>query len=87
MFDPQGGVTPHILEATLESPNRFRLVWKAEAGFKYGVGSSPDILTNRWTPVILPTGSTVTATNDLAETSCPVTPGEPRRFYQVFEAN
>jgi hypothetical protein len=87
VFDPQGGVTPQILSATLETTNRLRLVWQAEAGFKYGVESSPDILTNRWTRVTLPTGSTVTATNDLVETSCLVTPGEPRRFYRVLEAN
>jgi hypothetical protein len=37
------------------------VVWQAESGFKYGVESSPDLLTNRWTPVTLPTGSMVTA--------------------------
>jgi len=87
VFDPEGGVTPQILSLTCESTNRIRLVWEAEAGFKYGVESSPDILTNRWTRVTVPTGSTVTATNDLVETSCLVTPGEPRRFYRVLEAN
>jgi len=87
VFDPQGGVTPQILTATLESPDKFRLIWQTEAGIKYGVESSPDILTNRWTRVTLPTGSTVTATNGVVETSCLVTPGEPRRFYRVLEAN
>jgi N-acetylneuraminic acid mutarotase len=87
VFDPQGGVTPQILEATLESPNRFRLVWQAEAGLKYAVESSPEVVTNRWTRVLLPTGSTVTATNGLVETSCPVAPGEPKQFYQAVEAN
>jgi len=87
VFDPQGGVTPQILTATLESSGNFRLVWEAEAGFKYGVESSPDILADHWTRVTLPTGSTMTATNDLAETSCLVSPGEPRRFYRVLEAN
>jgi len=87
VFDPQGGVPPQILSATLETTNRLRLVWQAEAGIKYGVESSPEVVTNRWTPVTLPTGSTVTATNELVETSCLVTPGEPRRFYRVLEAN
>ncbi|MBI4325910.1 MAG: hypothetical protein HY674_11680 [Chloroflexi bacterium] len=87
LFDPQGGVTPQILSATLESTDRLRLIWQAEAGIKYGVESSPEIVTNRWTRVTLPTGSTVTATNGIVETSCPVVPGEPRRFHRVFEAN
>ena len=87
VFDPQGGVMPQILSANLEETNRLRLVWQAEAGIKYGVESSPEILTNRWPRVTLPTGVTATATNGLVETSCPVVPGEPRRFFRVFETN
>jgi N-acetylneuraminic acid mutarotase len=86
VFDPQGGVTPQILSAALESTDRLKLVWQAEAGFKYGVESSPNVVTNRWTRVTLLTGSTVTATNGLAESSRPVVPGEPSRFYRVVEA-
>jgi hypothetical protein len=87
VFDPQGGLTPQILSATFESTNRLKMVWRAEAGFKYGVESSPKVVTNRWTRVPLPTGSTVTATNGLVESSCPVVPGERSRFFRVFEAN
>lgn len=87
VFDPQGGVTPQIISATLESLDWLRLVWQAEAGFKYGVEFSTEVVTNRWTRVTLPTGSTVLATNALVETSCLVARGEPRRFYRVIEAN
>ena len=87
VFDPQGGVTPQILSAALESTNRLKLDWQAEAGFKYGVESSPEVPTNHWTRVTLPTGLTVTAAIGVVEMSCPVVPGEPRRFYRVFEAN
>jgi len=86
VFDPQGGVTPQILSTTLETTNRLRLVWQAEAGIKYGVETSPEVATNRWTRVTLPTGSTVTATNSLVEANCPITPEDPRRFYRVVEA-
>jgi hypothetical protein len=68
---------PHILSAAVESTNQLRLVWQAETSIKYGVEFSPSIVTNRWTRVILPTGATVTATDDVVETSCPVVPGEP----------
>jgi len=86
-FYPQGGVTPRIWSVTLEGTNRLNLIWQAEAGIAYGVESSPNLAANRWTPVTLPTGSTVTATGDLAATRFPVTPAEPRQFYRVFEAN
>ena len=85
VFDPQGGVTPQILRATLETSNSFRLAWQGESGIKYRVESTPD-LTNRWTLVTLPTGTTVIATNALVETSCPVVPGSQRGFYRVSEA-
>jgi N-acetylneuraminic acid mutarotase len=86
VFDPQGGVMPWILSTALESTNRLRLVWQAEAGMKYGVDSSSEVPTNHWTRVTLPAGLTVTSTNGVVETSCPVVPGEPRRFFRVFEA-
>jgi len=87
VFDPQGGVTPQIVSAALESTDRLKPVWQAEAGFKYGVESSPKVVTNRWTRVTLPAGSTVTATNGLVESTCPVAPGEPSQFFRVLEAN
>jgi len=87
VFDPQVGMPPRILMAALESTNRFRLAWRGEIGCNYAVESSPELVTDRWTRVTLPTGSTVTATNGLVETSCPVVPGEPSRFFRVFEAN
>ena len=86
VFDPQGGVTPWVLSSTLESTNRLGLVWQAEAGLKYGVESSPDVATNHWTRVTLPTGLTVTATNGVVEASCAVVPGQTRRFLRVVES-
>jgi hypothetical protein len=53
VFDPRGGVAPQILRARLVTSNSFRLAWQGEAGIKYGVESSPDVLTNRWTRVHL----------------------------------
>jgi N-acetylneuraminic acid mutarotase len=87
VFDPQGGVTPKILSTTLENTNLLRLTWQAEAGMKYGVESCPAFPTNRWTRVALPTGTNVTAANGIVETTCPVIPANPRRFFRVFEAN
>jgi len=86
-FDPKGGVTPQIISATIESSNQLRLVWHAEAGVKYGVESSPQIITDQWARVMLPTGFTVTATNDLAETSCTCVPEQPQQFFRIIEAN
>ena len=86
VFDPQGGVTPQILSGSLESSNSFRLVWQAEAGIRYGVLSSPNV-TGPWTRATLPTGTTVTATNGLVETTCTVPSGEAKRFFRVLEAN
>ena len=86
VFDPQGGVTPQILSGSLESSNSFRLVWQAEAGIKYGVESSPNV-TGPWTRMPLPTGTTVTATNGVVETTCTVPSGEAKRFFRVLEAN
>lgn len=87
IFDPQGGVTPKILSTALESTNRWRLAWQAETGIKYGLESTPELLTNRWIRVSLPSGSTVTATNNLVETHLPFFLSEPSRFFRVFETN
>jgi hypothetical protein len=87
VFDPQGGVTPQILSATLTSSNRLGLTWQAESGRKYAVESSPKIDTNRWTRVSLPTGATILAANELVETSCPAPLGESCQFYRVLEAD
>ncbi len=86
VFDPQGGVMPQIISGTLESSNSFRLIWQAEAGFQYGVESGTNI-TGPWTRMMLPTGTTITATNGLVETTCAVSGGEATRFFRVFEAN
>ncbi len=87
LFDPQGGTAPLIRSATMGSDNRLRLVWRAEAGMTYGVEYSAQVSATRWGRVLLPTGLTVTATNDVVETSCPVIEGLPQRFYRVFETN
>jgi hypothetical protein len=86
VFDPQGGVTPQIFSGSLENSNSFRLVWQAEAGIKYGVESSPNAK-GPWTRMPLPTGTTVTATNELVETTCAVPSAEAMRFFRVLEAN
>ena len=85
IFDPQGGVMPHILSGTLENANSFHLVWQGEAGLNYGVESRTN-LTGLWTRMMLSTGTTVTATNGVVETTCDPK-GEARRFFRVFEAN
>jgi N-acetylneuraminic acid mutarotase len=85
VFDPHR-VTPQIHSGTLENSNSFRLVWQAETGMRYGIVSSPDV-TGTWTRMPLPTGTTVTATNGLVETTCSVPSGEARRFFRVLEAN
>lgn len=87
VFDPLGGITPRILSATWESTNRLKLLWQAEVGITYGIESSPELATNRWTRVPLPTGLGMVATNAVMGTSCSIAPGEPRRFFRVLEAN
>jgi hypothetical protein len=77
---------PQILSGSFGSSNSFRLVWQAEAGIRYGVESSPNVA-GPWTRATLPTGTTVTATNGLVETTCTVPSGEAKRFFQVFEVN
>ena len=85
VFDPHR-VTPKVLSGSLESSNSFRMVWQAETGMRYGIVSSPDV-TGTWTRMPLPTGTTVTATNELVETTCAVPSGEAMRFFRVLEAN
>ncbi len=87
IFDPLGGVTPRILSAAWESADRLKLLWQAEVGITYGIESSPELATNRWTRVPLPTGLGMVATNAVMGTSCSIAPGEPRRFFRVLEAN
>jgi len=86
IFDPQGGGTPHITVATIESADRLHLVWEGEPGVKYSVESSADVVTNRWTRVTLATGNTILATNTLVETTCPIAQGELKRFFRAVEA-
>jgi hypothetical protein len=87
VFDPQAGVMPRILSLAFEGPDQLKLVWQAEAGLQYKVESSPEVASRRWTRVLLPTGGTVSATNALVETTCPLAPETPRRFYRVVETN
>jgi N-acetylneuraminic acid mutarotase len=86
VFDPQGGMTSQIIEATLESSNRFRLVWEAEAGFRYGVQSTPNVAKGPWTRVTFSNGGdSVLATNSMVEVTCVVPAPNTNRFFRVLE--
>jgi N-acetylneuraminic acid mutarotase len=81
VFDPQGGVTPQIIAATLQGTNSFRIVWEGEVGRKYLVESRVDVARGSWATV-----RTALATNELVATSCPIAAGVPKRFYRIREA-
>ncbi len=88
VFDPQGGVTPQIVNVDIESTNQVRLVWQGEAGRLYGVESTPDPAKGPWTRRVLSTGATtVLATNASVEASCTIPPADPKRFFRALEAN
>ncbi len=87
VFDPQGGVTPQILSLACETANQVRLVWQGDAGIAYGVESRPNVASGPWTRMMLPTGTSVLATNGLVETTCTVPAGEVKRFFRVLESN
>jgi len=87
VFDPQGGVAPQILGLTLGSTNSVRLAWQGETGRLYGVESTHDPVKGPWTRIALSTGSTVTATNALVESSCRIPPADTNRFFRILEAN
>ena len=86
VFDPQGGVTPQILSLACESTNRVRLVWQGEAGLRYGVQSTPDVVAPSWTRVMFSSGSnSVLATNSMVEAICLVPTTDTNRFFRVLE--
>jgi len=88
VFDPQGGVTPQILNLTCESTSQVRLVWQGEAEISYGVDSRPSVASGPWTRMMFTTGTnTIMATSALVEASCLVPPADTNRFFRVLEAN
>jgi N-acetylneuraminic acid mutarotase len=88
VFDPQGGVPPQISSLTIESTNSVRLAWEGEAGRLYGVASRLDVAKGLWTRLMLSTGTnTILATNASVEATCTVPSTDPKRFFQVLEAN
>jgi hypothetical protein len=85
-FDPQGGVTPEILNPSCESSNHVRLLWQGEAGIRYGVESTAQLANGLWTRMSFSGGgNSVLATNSLVETTCVVPTADSNRFFRVFE--
>jgi len=85
-FDPQGGVTPQILNLSCESTNQVRLLWQGELGLRYGVESRPNVASGSWTRVMFSSGTnTVLATNSMVEVSCLVPTTDTNRFFRVLE--
>ena len=88
VFDPQGGVTPKIKSLTIENTNSVRLVRQGEPGRLYGVQSTVDLAKGQWTWVNFSTATnSILATNALVEATCAASPADPKRFFQILEAN
>jgi hypothetical protein len=86
VFDPQGGVTPQILNLACESTNHVRLAWQGEAGLRYGVQSRPNVVNGSWTRVMFSSGSnSVMASSALVEVTCLVPTAATNTFFRVLE--
>jgi N-acetylneuraminic acid mutarotase len=86
VFDPQGGVTPQILNLACESTNHVRLAWQGEAGILYGVQSTPNVAGGPWTRAMFSSGSnSVLATNALVGATCVLPTADTNRFFRVLE--
>ncbi|HRY52045.1 MAG TPA: kelch repeat-containing protein [Candidatus Paceibacterota bacterium] len=86
VFDPQGGIAPHILSLACESTNRVRLAWQGEAGLRYGVQSTAKVANGPWTRNMFAIGTnSVLATNAMVEATCLVPTADTNRFFRVLE--
>lgn len=87
MFDPQGGVSPHLLQVAREPGDTVRLVWQGEAGRRYRVETSANVASGPWTPWGLSSGSSIVATNALINTTGTAPAAGSARFFRVREAD
>jgi len=86
VFDPQGGVTPQILNLNCGSTNQVRLIWQGEPGILYGVESRLNVANGMWTRMNFSSGgNSVLATNALVEATCVVPTADTNRFFRVLE--
>ncbi len=80
IFDLHGGVMPQIMSVSGTSPDSLRLSWQAEAGIRYGIETNTSLTGGGWGA----TGTTVLATNTMAEATCSKG-NSTSLFLRVFE--
>lgn len=88
VFDPKGGIVPHITGVAKTPSGQLQLTWHGEPGVLYAVSSATDVASGLWSRVTLSSGSTtVQATNATVGVTLAMPPATDSRFFRVIDVD